>query len=143
MNVDENSGSRWRPQARGNVTLVRRWDVLSQGGTELVLDSIKRGRDVPRQSGTDDPGLVRVLFFEEVEGVVQLKGLCRMIATRGRVSVTSCTFSFVRSSLTSLNSSRVPKTSSGAFLMSSTSSTLVGSTIHPRKVGILNNPGLA
>ena len=44
--------------------------------------------------------------------------------------------------LTSLNGLRGFNTSSGAFLKSSISSGLVGSTIHRAKVGILNRPGL-
>jgi len=45
--------------------------------------------------------------------------------------------------LTSLNGLDELNMSSGAFLTSSISSALVGSTIHRPKVGILNRPGLA
>jgi hypothetical protein len=42
---------------------------------------------------------------------------------------------------TSLSFTRLDKMSSGAFLTSSISSALDGSTVHRRKVEILNNPG--
>jgi hypothetical protein len=44
---------------------------------------------------------------------------------------------------TSLVGSSWDKISSGAFLMSSTSSEFVGRTIHPESVATLNNPGPA
>ena len=56
-------------------TFTIRWDALSYGGVKLIIDLLKRGRDVPCQSRTDHMCFICIFLVQEVEGVVQLSEL--------------------------------------------------------------------
>jgi hypothetical protein len=56
-------------------TFTIRWDALSYGCVEFIIDLLKGGRDVPCQSRTNHMCFICIFPVQEVEGVVQLSEL--------------------------------------------------------------------
>jgi hypothetical protein len=54
-------------------TLTSGWDAVSQSADKLIMDLIESGCDVPRQLGTADASVIRVVHVQEAEGVFGLK----------------------------------------------------------------------
>ena len=101
------------------------------------MDLVENGGDVPCQFRADDVSVISVPEVHVLEGVIGLQKL-KMIAMVSMASKHGvCT---VR---TSLSGSLIDKTSSVAFLTSSISSGLDGTTTHRLKLANLNRPGLA
>jgi hypothetical protein len=56
-------------------TFTTRWEALSYGCVELIVDLFNGGRDVPCQPRTNHMCFICIFVVQEVEGVVQLSEL--------------------------------------------------------------------
>jgi hypothetical protein len=116
-------------------TLIDRWDEVSQCINKFIMDLVESGCNVPSHLRTHDSSVIGVVHVQETDGVFGLKELVWLRLYERFYAM----YAAIR---TASSGSRSDKILSGAFIISSISSEPEGTTIHWRKVGTLNRPGL-